>query len=464
MLRFTAPNTRLKFITMACSAALFSGCASTIQSTRYDDQSTTVARGLVYSLPKAQVRISVSRAKETEEDLAKIVNSLSALKTKIEKTNEEATKAKARTDELVALEAASGGPAKATYAIQIDMSKAKTLVAKKALDAAIAELATIEVALQKSKEAQGTFVEKIVITDLGVYADRSQMYIANLNHLPTRDDSMQLSVVDGLLSSTGKAIADDKTADIIVSLANLVGPKPGGSSATNLSNSKTYFYSSPNTLLKNPKTASDAPPACKAVNESFVFDPTDLSDVTSTLRKFKKLNFSFSLQVQAIDSDNSTLDEKSNLRGVDLQAVIDGLAYRPTTAVRILVKPKKDETLCVTSDKLESEVLILNAPDASRMAYLPIDSGALNSNSTSFVFDKGHPKEFSTARASEIAALLKIPVNVAKALISVPGELIKLRVDYSSDEIKLLKNQLDRLVAAQELKDKLKLLDEVKSD
>jgi hypothetical protein len=445
-------------------AILSSGCASTIQSTRFDEQSTTIARGLTYSLPKAQVRISVVRAKETEDDLEKAIEALKKLKEKIEKAEKDTAKFKETLAKDEALAKLLEGPAKGAQAIKIDRSKARVLLAKKDLDTALAEIPKLTEVAQKSKDAQGKFVEKITITDLGVFADRNQTFLANLNHLPTRDDSMQLGVVDGLLTSTGKATADDKSADILLSLANIVGSRSNSNPNSALTkNIKSFLFAQSNTTDVEPDGSK-----CTAINQSFVFDPSDLSDVRSTLRKFANLKFSFSLQVQAIDSEDPKLNEKIESGASSNQAVVDGLIYRPTTAVRILVKPKNrgeaTKDSCFITDKIESEVVVLNVPDTGRLAYLPMDSGALNSNSTSYTFEKGSPKEFSTSRASEIAALLKIPVNIAKALISVPTDFIKLRVDYSSDEIKLLKNQLDKLQAAQDLKDKLKLLESEESD
>jgi hypothetical protein len=444
------------FLSLSVIVAATAGCATTIESIPITAQTAQPIRGMAYSLPKAQVKLTVVRKLGTEEDIAKAQKALTAAEETIKSAQLGRDKAETVSAELTKQVAAAKGDGKTKLETRLQISEAKFLVFDSELKAAKADQVAAKITLEAKKNDKGKLIEEITIVPLAVVADRENTFVANLNHLMTRDDSMQLSVENGLLSSTGKAIADDKTADILVSLANIIGAKNAPTKFN------TFFRTNtpPLNEAKPTQTKSD----CELKTASFIFDPTNKKETSAVVESLNSnLKFSFAIDFGGdglIHSTNSVLDSvfklEEEVKVATSSTPIPGLAYRPIRDLRITVKPTQGKDNCKIFETQPAESFVISVPDASRIAYLPMDSGALNSNTTTFTFDKGNPKEFSTSRASEIAALLKIPVNVAKALISVPTEFIKLRIDYSSEDTKLLKAQIDRLQAAQDLKDKIK--------
>ncbi len=70
-----------------------------------------------------------------------------------------------------------------------------------------------------SQQAQPKYIETFTLTPLAIVPDDSQRFVANLSHSKWRDDTLKLSVVNGLLTSTA-AQSTDQTASIVSSLVS----------------------------------------------------------------------------------------------------------------------------------------------------------------------------------------------------------------------------------------------------
>jgi hypothetical protein len=462
---YSSPACRLSTLSLLCASFLsLTGCATTVVSTPFPMQSDQPLAGMAYALPKAQLRLTVIRKLGTEEDVTKAKENLEETEKKSKEIAAELKKYETEEAELKKLVAVAKNEGKKRFEENLEMLSAQVIVFKNKKKTMVDAKKTAADALETAKQQTNKISEQIKVEPLDPVPDRASTFVANLNHLPTRDDSLQITVENGMLSSTGKAVADDKTADILVSIASIIGGKKTDPIV------KLNFLSYNRELLptKNDSPNAEVKKDCKLGNISRIFDPTNQAETKHALSDvFKALSPSFSIKIGSVEggikTEPETLEKTSVFSVHQLSHPIEGLAYRPLRDLAVTVTPRPNPNCAIVGDQ-NSETLVIAVPDTSRIAYLPMQSGALNNNTTSFAFSQGSPKEFTTGRASEIAALLKIPVNIAKALISVPTDLIKLRVDYSSEDTKLLKSQLDLLKASQELKDKLKELNDAKAE
>jgi hypothetical protein len=439
-----------------------SGCATTVISTPVLSQSNQPIAGMAYSLPKSQMRLTVSRKLGNAEDVAKAKKVADEAEKKSTALASKLGELKTQVTEEKKLVRVAVGEGKKRFEEQLEMLNARVLVLENDVKKAATAKKEAADKLDKAEAQKDKYAEEVKIELLDVVPDRNNTFVANLNHLPTRDDSMQLTVENGLLNSTGKAVADDKVADILISIASIVG---GNKSSKPLSGGFNLFSLkiTPETETNKTEERSEK---CPIGDISKIFDPTNQKETKEALDViYKRLVPSFTIELgSVVGSAESGVPDNATLATYNLHSSsqpIDGLAYRPLRELPVTVTPKENGN-CKFVNPNESKAFVFTVLDSSRIAYLPMHSGALNNNTNSFAFSKGSPTEFMTGRASEIAALLKIPVNVAKALISVPTDFIKLRVDYSTEETKLLKQQLDLLKATQDLKDKIKDLNDGK--
>ena len=107
-----------------------------------------------------------------------------------------------------------------------------------------------------------------------------------------------------------------------------------------------------------------------------------------------------------------------------------------------------------------STTLNATVPDSRASYVLPVTASSFTKTKTAFEFKDGMPTSLHVDQPSQLAAITRIPIDIMKAILEVPGSLIKLRVDHDSQavaltdaEVKQLKSQLDLLKAKAALKD-----------
>lgn len=125
------------------------------------------------------------------------------------------------------------------------------------------------------------------------------------------------------------------------------------------------------------------------------------------------------------------------------EEVADGIFYRPLLPWKITVQD-------TNSDSFLSSMVML--PNRAPMLCLKPSRTALVSAKTSITFSQGSPTSFSYDRESPYLALASLPVDMIKAFLSAPTELIQLKLNYVNTNGQFIKSQAD------ELQNQLKLL------
>lgn len=101
----------------------------------------------------------------------------------------------------------------------------------------------------------------------------------------------------------------------------------------------------------------------------------------------------------------------------------------------------------------------VTAPDTTRTYVVPMDAGAFTTVTQNAAFKDGMITSFDGNRESELLAIAEVPIEIARALMSIPTEFLKLRVDYDNAKVaetnaqmEQMKAQLEALKAAEALK------------
>jgi hypothetical protein len=90
-------------------------------------------------------------------------------------------------------------------------------------------------------------------------------------------------------------------------------------------------------------------------------------------------------------------------------------------------------------------------PQAGPVSYIPMHSSAFVKTVDDVQFQDGAIKSWSRERPSEVLEIVRLPVKVATSIISVPAQLLSVRVDYSSKAKSLADNQQAQIKSAQSM-------------
>lgn len=389
--------------------------------------------GLTYFLPQrlAEIRVNVTKAEtatlKAEVDAAN--SALAAATTNLAAANAQKTNIEAN----LALPLTGSGAADARAQLEKELTLAKAAEARAMTAKAAAET--------KLSEAQSRLATASASTDGCLYAasmkllpptgDPNFRFVARDVHNWTRDDETTLKVDEQGLLTSSKSIAADRTSDILVELA-------GFSAARELSVSELGGSGT--------RTCDDTRPFFAIVDLSS-------SDALEALNN-SLIDQHIPLHVQRSETASASLREEvgntEDIQFTDGNTHKNGLFYRTPLPLSFDIRQtgsdiRADRTIAVWSVSL---------PQAGPVGFVPMTSSAFVTTTSTAEFSNGTLTSIERDRPSEVLAVAKAPVEILKAVFSIPTSLLKLSVDYSSAEA----SQSAQLKSALESEIELQLL------
>lgn len=481
-------------------------CEKTTTATDSPPCAHGIPVGFVYSLPKGQVLLAAFRKAITAADVAKAQADFASAKqavaeatAKLEAAQKTQDKNKGptesdsqKTEDQAAVDAAkatlTAAQASATSA-QLKLTDAQSGAPKTAEDIKAAndavtaeeqkvsdtqkaldkipksghegEIKTAQAALDAEKLAlegakahaadvlatkDGKFVETFTLTPQAIVPDGNQRFVANLDHLTSRDDTLKFSVVNGLLTTTSSQ-STDQTASIISSLA---------SAAIGI---VTFVGAGiPVVPPQGRPIVKDKPESCEYVFTK-AFDPTnskEVEDINTALSAAQVqahivLRTGFPTPDPAAPSHHITSYLKKVKQINDDKMPIDGLVYRTPAGTQVEALPLLGSTTaahCPLQTMPQGQSLQVFVPDTNAEFIVPAKAGALTASNFQFAFSSGMLTDYSVTRPSELAAGASIPVDIVNKIMTIPTSILKLRLDYSTAETNLA-TQKAALITAQ---------------
>lgn len=135
-----------------------------------------------------------------------------------------------------------------------------------------------------------------------------------------------------------------------------------------------------------------------------------------------------------------------------------GVCYRPVVPYRVKLKPGGILSVDPTNQNREGgEELLLGAeelfmlPNRSPVVCLPIERVPFVKSKFTVTFDRGLLTSMTSDKPSEVIGFLEIPINVAKAIVSIPAELLQFKITHYENVNKSAKAERDALEAIKEL-------------
>jgi hypothetical protein len=119
-------------------------------------------------------------------------------------------------------------------------------------------------------------------------------------------------------------------------------------------------------------------------------------------------------------------------RPADLEGGFSGIAFRAAGAYDLVLK-------CDNAVQMVKTVIL---PNESETSYLPVTRSAFIERVHSLDFESGMLVKASLKKPSEILAAVEIPLEISKAILSLPGEIVGDNVSKLQSQDKLVDQQL----------------------
>ena len=447
---------------LVASGLLVSSCA-TIRST--PRQSNELASGVTYYLPKREVKITAERKLLKKDDLQKTI---AAKKTELEAVNAsiKTTEATIKTagNRLKAPSVQSNAAATATITEELAIATADLELANTKKTAVETEIKNAEASLRilgAGPANSCAFSYSAAIELLAPVADTRLRLVADAFHSPLRDDDTKLAVNNAGLFTTANVIAADRTGDILVEIASAFSGLGGGGG-------------DPLAFEGGPENAD--PAECGKLPTKFAYrlDPSDPAELATTNDELKEAGFPFRLQVPPMADNYTFSDARSDI--LDRQRVVGkpkngnehryelgealrhqgtkgALFYRTALPQTIILRQCETGTDCSQDgkDTVPIEATITMLPQIGPISYIPMRSSAFVKTVDDVVFDNGMLVSWNASRPSEILEVVRLPVKILKSVVSVPAEIIKLRIDLSDQQKGLAASQQAQIAAQAKL-------------
>jgi hypothetical protein len=403
--------------------ALLAGCQTAVlfsESFR-PEAASAPHRGLVYSLPKGQVQIDAKRVAVTD---AHVKNAELGAKAAIEAADAAkrlADQSKAALDFAEELLQAGAAALRAELTKQRDLARAVSQVHEAQYQRARKGAEAAAQRLEQLRGVEGGFEQTVSLKLLPAVPDPMARFVVWPASSSTRDDNVKLALSNGMLNTATSEVTG-QMGSIVVNLVSAVSGAASGA------------FSARAVLPKDSKV-------CKSFARSITFDPTDRGDYSKAQEQLKTDSFNtLALRVSPEPTDSQSESNRENSAA--------GLFYRVPKQVLIEVVEIQGSG-CISAHASGPTYSSLSAlvPDSAMRALLPMMAGHFTKSRLSHEFKDGMPISFGSEQQSQLAAVARIPVDILKAIVEVPAELVRLRVNYDSQSAALIEAQTRQLKA-----------------
>jgi len=171
--------------------------------------------------------------------------------------------------------------------------------------------------------------------------------------------------------------------------------------------------------------------------------------------EFKPMKLSFLLEIDRDENKPKSISEITS----SSKNYIDGILTRP-----LMTSKLKISTKLIDEESWEQKEIV-SLVDRSKLINVPIKRTLFAKRENTTIIKEGLIKSVDILNPSSLEGFASIPINVGKALISIPGQLISFKYNNTKNfnklEKELLTQQKFQITKQNEIK---KVLDEIKTD
>jgi len=430
----------MKGITALSLSILLVGCSSPMVVTnKYSSETPKAAKGILYSIPKQNFEFSVVREKVTKTKLAKDVTDTKAEKAAVQAFIGEKDVIINTLAPLIV--SAAGKPNLLTeLKLRSQLATLEKAELNKKLAKLTTSLANAEARLQNANIAEYSFEDSIKLVALTPQPSSTKL-LATLNSSGRSSDTFEIKTTESGLLSGGSAKSEGNIDEIIVALAKAAG------STTSPKIKSSSFRDNQQATAKCPQ---------EELSFKYEIDLAAAGWEADLNTKMQGLGLCYSISVNRggvykLNAAGKAYTEELIVATVDKNT--EGLVYPRKSRYHFTIQGTKDNASF-------REILGADAVDLSALGYISLDKGNFATNDYEFDFVDGLLTRYKAVKPSEVIEALAMIPRAATALIEIPAEMLKLRVDYSSQEESFYEKQKNSLIAKEALEEAKRQADE----
>lgn len=435
-------------VCIALLTPIIGACATVRSYPTQDYQLQRSSAGFTYFLPMRMMRLTATRTPLRIEDLTRNkAQKESALVT----ARSAFDAAKGRREVAEAILAALGPnvspDTRSEQQQALEVLRAEERVAQANITSVEVSLREVTAALDALQlgGAACSYTAKLEL--LPAQADPDRRFIAAIAHSPLRDDSVALAVSpSGLLTSTN-VISTDRTADIIVELAGAISGMGGSRAMTRDGSPPVACATLPRQFVRifDPLAGWSAAPN-SAPATGFSLPAIDLLNGELATAKFP---VRIVPDMRAlIEPDVTAGNQRPRLRGTpDYRRYEGAIYYRSPVPMTFAI----EQDSSVGWQPVDAAIVML--PQAGPVSYVPMNSSAFVRTVDDVRFVDGSIASWNAERPSEVLEIVRLPVRVLTAIMTVPGQIISLRVNQDTSERNLAESQRQQMQTAARMRE-----------
>lgn len=269
-------------------------------------------------------------------------------------------------------------------------------------------------------------------------ADTRDLLSLNYRANALAADDIKYSVNSKGLLETVNIITEDRLANVILQL----------------SQAPQVIFSVPSAVTK----AADLIVKMKEYTSDFVLKSSDITTtpITLTWNLIVQNEFGVNEQPKTISADFKVSSKDLQTNPPEISKLINGDKLPPVQEIDgILTRPLKNVSI-----KFESAIqsngfntcmpINLAIADISKLIIIPVKRSAFVKRTNNIVFQDGLVLKNEINKPSSVEGFVTIPVNIAKAIVSIPGQLIQFKFDNTKrlDELEKAKLEYEKSIEA----------------
>ncbi|MFZ8169149.1 hypothetical protein ACO1HB_09995 [Alteromonas macleodii] len=414
-----------------------SRCQSSLVSLPISSDAVSINNGVIYSLPVQDVELTIENKLVTKEKLlkekkelvdsaGKVEGEIKALK--IEKANIETFLAKLPPDKESLKKKKSDELMSATINIGVkeeSLAKINKKIAEKEM-----EINKLKLDPEKNYKFTAT------IKALEPYPDSKASLSAIIQDSSSSSETIEIKTTASGLLSGGIGNSRGNIDEIFISLAGAIGAFKGVNQIDNY----PAEIMSLTTQKSTPPQVTDTE---KCIQNEFkkVFRLIPHSTSKSLLSEVNDYFLANKYCFKA-STDNENIFNAGYKATLDARkkTYIDGLVYPRQSTLKIsLCETEKINNLapkleCKNDESIVKDILTVSVIAPQKLGVLKMKQGFFADNSYEYEFSNGLLTRFKSDKGNEFVSFFGMFPEIAKAIVSIPAEIIQLKFDLSDKE------------------------------
>lgn len=366
--------------------------------------------GVTYYLPTQNLQLKVERKLVTEAKLKKDLDTLIEAKTK-QAEEEKKQKIAAETIEKKLKEAK--GLAKAKLELELELAKIDLLVAKRDLTEIDRKIAEKQTEIAGYKENTLAYRDVFTLESKALQPDLDKVYVASVKKNFWTSETIELKTTPSGLLTGGSGKSEGNLDEIIVAAFQAFASVSPLEMRTLSFLEKTAKVIKPEDPCRQPEE--------KSYSAEFSFDSESIKNLANNM---KQKGFCYQLSWQV--ADGLTKAKEIHLPETECKdGCVGGLLYPRQIRVGLKVTEHNQSNY---------QILYADVIDRRSVAYIPLDASMFATNDYEYEFNNGLLTRYKSVTPNEFVGFFSMIPAAGKALLSIPAEILQLKIDYSSKE------------------------------